>query len=412
MSNNSIKKEPNFQGNGCTVEYDNNGGFVFLHAGINSDISRLWSDYNRYKRIIPGSSENDQKFRKAVISPIVIWFDDASGNKSKQYNVFDSYLMYLNNMPLEKRTRRENAMFFCTSDKNLQAVNMLGAIVEDLKQLEEGIEVYSYSHNDYPRTLANLEMNMDPLTEHRHVLHDYRRRDLTQLHEVIRCNSTDVPRYKMKSDKYSFLVTGSETFLALRDFDPTQDFPVDILHSVPLGVIKYLVCDLMKKVLTASERDHLSNILLSCKNKDAYSRNFRKNLRHCGSFLGRDYKQLIQVIPTVLGMLCPLKYLRGVGEKYDIYMQALRSALLNFTDALFNLNTHLKDHDSSAQDIERFGLALQYETESPEQFNKFIREHLFMTNRQYTSRNVAAQVVKQFICRQLFNGLSFVYTKR
>ncbi|KAI9354666.1 hypothetical protein BD770DRAFT_293119, partial [Pilaira anomala] len=56
------------------------------------------------------------------------------------------------------------------------------------------------------------------------------------------------------------------------------------------------------------------------------------------------------------------------------------------------------------EDIERFGLALQYETESPEQFNKFIREHLFMTNRQYTSRDVAARFGKQFICRQLFNG--------
>ncbi|KAI9356421.1 hypothetical protein BD770DRAFT_390206 [Pilaira anomala] len=484
----SIKKELNFQGNGCTVGYDNNGGFVFLHAGLDSDISRLWSGYNQYKRIIPGSSENDQKFKKVVISPIVIWSDDTSGNKSKQYNVFDSYLMYLAAMPLEKRTRRENAMFLCTSDKNLQAVNMLGPIVEDLKQLEEGIEVYSYDHNDYvllvapllmlmadnprhsqlamhkgtsskapcrkclrlkPRTLANLEMYVDPLTEHRHVLHDYRRRDLTQLHEVIRCNSTDVPRYKMISDKYSFLVNGSEKFLALRAFDPTQDCPVDILHSVPLGVIKYLVDYLMKKVLTAPERDHLGNILLSCKNKDAYSRNFRKNLRHCGSFLGRDYKQLIQVIPTVLGMvfpdpnntirfisqalnylgqLCSLIYLRGVGEKYDMYMQSLRSALLNFTDALFKLDTHLKDHDPSApvfslkpklhilhhlvEDIERFGLALQYETESPEQFNKFIREHLFMTNRQYTSRDVAARFGKQFICRQLFNGLSFVYTKR
>lgn len=484
----TVKKSPNFQGNGCTVRYDNNGGFVFLHAGLNSDISRHWFGYNQYKRIIPGSPENDPKYKKVVISPVVIWSDNTSGNKSKQYNVFDSYLMYLAAMPLEKRTRRENAMFLCTSDKNLQAVDMLDAIVEDLKQLEEGIEVYSYDHNDYvllvapllmliadnprhsqlcmdkgtsskapcrkclrpkPRTLADLEFYTDSITEQRCVLHDYRRRDLSQLYEVVRCNSADVPRYKMISDKYSFLVNGSEKFLILRAFDPTQDCPVDVLHTVPLGVIKYLVDYLMKSVLTESQRDHLGNILLSCRNKDAYSRTFRKNLRHCGSFLGRDYKQLVQVLPTVFGMVFPnptttirlisqafnylgqltsLIYLRGVEDKYEFYLQSLRGALLNFTDALYKLDTYLKDHDPSApvfslkpklhmlhhlvEDIERFGLALQYETESPEQFNKFIREHLFMTNRQYTSRDVATRFGKQFICRQLFNGLSFVYVKR
>ncbi|KAI9360209.1 hypothetical protein BD770DRAFT_385080 [Pilaira anomala] len=64
------------------------------------------------------------------------------------------------------------------------------------------------------------------------------------------------------------------------------------------------------------------------------------------------------------------------------------------------------------EDITRFGCALQYETESSEQFNKFIREHLFMTNRLYTSRDVAIRFGQQFICRQLFKGLSFVYVER
>lgn len=35
-----------------------------------------------------------------------------------------------------------------------------------------------------------------------------------------------------------------------------------------------------------------------------------------------------------------------------------------------------------------------------------------MTNRQYTSRDVACRFGKQFICRQIFNGLLFVYVKR
>lgn len=485
---NTVSKVPNFQGNGCTVKFNENGGFVLLHAGLDDTISRLWSGNNRFKRLLPGSTPTNPKYMKVSFSPVVIWSDDTSGNKSKQYNVFDSYLMYLAAMPMEERNRRENAMFICTSDKNLQAVDMLGAIVDDLKQLEQGIEVYSYDHGEYvllvapllmvtadnprhsqlamhkgtsskancrkclrpkPRSLNDLVVCIDPATGKEYISHDYRRRDISMLREVARCKNEDDQRYKMLSAMYSFVANGSEKWLELEAFDPTCDCPVDVLHTVPLGVIKYLVDYMVKNVLTSSERDALGNFLLSCKNKNAYSRNFRKNLRHCGSFLGRDYKQLVQVLPTVLGImfpnpsttvklfmqcfdylgqLCSLIYIRGVAMKFEIYKQSFRSALINFTNALYYLDLHLQEIDSSApvfslkpkvhmlhhllEDIERFGLALQYETESPEQFNKFIREHLFMTNRQYTSRDVAARFGKQFICRQVFQGLSFVYIKR
>lgn len=35
-----------------------------------------------------------------------------------------------------------------------------------------------------------------------------------------------------------------------------------------------------------------------------------------------------------------------------------------------------------------------------------------MMNRKYTSRDVAAHFGNQFICRQIFQGLSFVHVKR
>lgn len=139
-----ISKVVNFRGNGCTVKYGGNGEPIYVYDTRDPCVARLWSGNsfcNRFKRVLPSSTLLNQKFMKVVVCPIILWSDDKFGNKSKQYNVFDSYLMYIGDMSLEKRSRRENTMFFCTSDKNLQVVDMLSAIVDDLKQLEQGIEV-------------------------------------------------------------------------------------------------------------------------------------------------------------------------------------------------------------------------------------------------------------------------------
>ena len=462
-----VSKAPNFQGNGYTFQFDPQGGFVPMHHGLEGDIARLWSgtDFaSRCKRILPGSSPMNPKFMKVVVAPVVLWSDDTSGNKSKQYNVFDSYLMYLAATPMERRNRRENTMFICTSDKNLQAVDMLDAIVDDLSKLEKGIEVYSHDHKEYVLLVAPLLMLTadnprhsqlamhkgtsskspcrkclrpkatdmgsivvtDPTTGRKYVSHDGEARSIEMLYEVLRCQEHDVRRFKMLIDKYSFSVNGSEVFLKLEAFDPTLDCPVEVLHTVPLGCIKYLVDFLVKRVLTQSERDSLDAAVARCRNKDAYSRTFRNNLRHCGSFVGRDYKQLMQVLPTILrqqfpnpntcmqlfiqaftylGRLCSLIYMRNVDDQFERYKRTFEGTLNNFTDALLKLDEYLLSNCSDApkfslkpkihmlhhllEDITRFGCSLQYETESSEQFNKFIREHLFMTNRLYTSRDVA-----------------------
>ncbi|KAL0097348.1 hypothetical protein J3Q64DRAFT_1693761 [Phycomyces blakesleeanus] len=428
----SIRKELCFQGQGCTAGYDANGKVVLEQHGLTEAISHLWFETyssNKFKRILPNPSNNTNKYMKVVIMPIILWSDDTSGNKSKQYNVFDSYLMYLAAMPLEVRSQQENTLFICTSDKNLKAVDMLGPIVNDFVKLEIGIEVFSYDHNEYILLVAPLLLLMA----------DNPRHSQLAMHKA---------RYKMLTDTLSFSVNGSEEFLRLNSFDPTTDCPVEVLHTVPLGCIKYLVDYFMKEVLTVAERDRLGNIIMSSRNRDAYSRTFQNNLRHCGSFAGRDYKQLIQVLPTIiskvflqstvrinmfsqcfiyLGQLCSLIYLRGIESNYEQYIYVFRDTLSKFTDTLYVLDKHLCQTDAKPpkfslrpkihllhhllDDVQRFGCPLQYETESAEQFNKFIREHLFMTNRLYTSRDVASRFGKQFICCQIFNGLSFVYKK-
>ncbi|KAI8635932.1 hypothetical protein BD408DRAFT_308106, partial [Parasitella parasitica] len=59
---------------------------------------------------------------------------------------------------------------------------------------------------------------------------------------------------------------------------------------------------------------------------------------------------------------------------------------------------HLKD------DIRRFGLAVHFETEHGEQFNKFIREEILLTNRHFSARDVAVSFAKKFIVHHLIHG--------
>lgn len=52
--------------------------------------------------------------------------------------------MYFGAMSQEKRNRRENTMFICTSDENLQSVDMPDAIVDDLSALGQEVENISW----------------------------------------------------------------------------------------------------------------------------------------------------------------------------------------------------------------------------------------------------------------------------
>lgn len=58
--------------------------------------------------------------------------------------------------------------------------------------------------------------------------------------------------------------------------------------------------------------------------------------------------------------------------------------------------------------MRRFGHALNYETEKWEQFNKYIREHLFFTNRSDTSRDIDRKFGKQAVMRYIIEGGSWV----
>ncbi|KAG0925842.1 hypothetical protein G6F30_013236 [Rhizopus arrhizus] len=102
----------------------------------------------------------------------------------------------------------------------------------------------------------------------------------------------------------SFKNTGSQDLLLLNSFDPSQDTPVEALHCLPLGVAKYLIEHLVKITLGGRANEDKMNRLISRLKENecnpSYTKNFRRQLRHVGSFVGRDFKQLIQVLPGII----------------------------------------------------------------------------------------------------------------
>lgn len=202
--------------------------------------------------------------------------------------------------------------------------------------------------------------------------------------------------------------------------------------------------DLVKVVLKkhAALVKTLGEKLKTYQESAGLSRKFTRMLRHCGSFLGRDFKILLQILPIVrlkdffgeavladitplfvkLGELSSLLFVREVKEDFDCYFSAVKKAVTEFISTLHSydkdcsypshnpycskLKIHLLTHIH--EDIVRFRAVLLFETEKEEQFNKHIREHIMFTNKLNPSRDAGLKFAKQSIIRHIVEGGSWL----
>ena len=80
--------------------------------------------------------------RTIVMLPLIIYTDDTSGNKSKQWNKFDVWCMKLAGLPKTENSKLHNIHFLCCSNK-MSAMDMCNPLADDLRELEErGINAY------------------------------------------------------------------------------------------------------------------------------------------------------------------------------------------------------------------------------------------------------------------------------
>ncbi|KAL0582255.1 hypothetical protein ABG067_007900, partial [Albugo candida] len=111
------------------------------------------------------------------------------------------------------------------------------------------------------------------------------------------------PTLERNFDNLSFKLTGGETFVKLNALDLSKDSPVEILHTVQLGMVKYCFIIAYGNFLN---QDHIVALtkLFRNYNSKALHRNLTSSLKSFRSFLGRDYKILVQLLPSLLQKAC------------------------------------------------------------------------------------------------------------
>ncbi|CAO3655759.1 unnamed protein product [Mucor hiemalis] len=344
-----FKKDQYFSLSDIKFRFKVNDGLLesyFTGGCLEENVCKLWNGQSVCDdwKVVDATGT---KLMKVVTAPLTIFTDDTSGNLSKQYNLFDSYTMTPAAMSHDARASKNNSYFICTSNKKLSAVDMLPPLVEDLKRLESGIPMYSIAHKETVLVVAPLlfiqadnyrqselsmhkgssagffckkclikqtrnpnhfppsnaseekrkEMLAKPRVELKAVEHTFEPRTFSDLVELLSLDPKD-PRAKAL-DKNGYGRNGRE-LLQLRSYNLLLDTPVELLHTLHLGVGKSLFSVLLKTVLTKTERTKLQAALSDYRKCKAYSRNFRALVNHSGSFRGRDFKQLTQILPVVL----------------------------------------------------------------------------------------------------------------
>ncbi|KAJ7866209.1 hypothetical protein B0H14DRAFT_2573484 [Mycena olivaceomarginata] len=200
--------------------------------------------------------------------------------------------------------------------------------------------------------------------------------------------------------------------LDITGLDPSQDTPVELLHTVLLGVMKYIWHMLNTSQWSDTDR-HLLAIRLQSTDisgltippiRAGYMIQYRNNL------IGKHFKTLMQILIFHVHRICsPAQFtlIKAAGElgarlwvpeidNMDEYLAQLKIAVANLLDAfdavdplriLVKIKLHLLAH--IPDDIRRFGPAIRFATEIYEAFNGVFRLCSIYSNRLAPSRDIS-----------------------
>lgn len=84
---------------------------------------------------------------KVKIIPLTLFSDDTSGNTTKKWNCYDSWIMTPAAMPLSERNMYENQFFLCTHH-DLNAMETGSRLVDNLKSLEDGMIMFDLEYEE------------------------------------------------------------------------------------------------------------------------------------------------------------------------------------------------------------------------------------------------------------------------
>ncbi|KAI5899310.1 uncharacterized protein SCHCODRAFT_02482378 [Schizophyllum commune H4-8] len=213
--------------------------------------------------------------------------------------------------------------------------------------------------------------------------------------------------------------------LRIPGLDPNADTPVEVLHTVLLGFVKYFWRDAIS-LLDDGKKKKLIARLDSLDVFDLGLPPLRGQtlVQYAGSLTGHDFRVIAQVAPAVLFdlvdnnryeawlALCRLTplALRPELKSLEAYLIRLEHSIDDFLACTalwskswfnkpkFHLILHLPRH------IRRFGPAILFATESFESYNAVIRLRSVHSNRHAPSHDIAMQFSHLHAVRHLLSG--------
>ncbi|KAJ7223043.1 hypothetical protein GGX14DRAFT_626835 [Mycena pura] len=206
-------------------------------------------------------------------------------------------------------------------------------------------------------------------------------------------------------------------FLTTDGFDPPRDTPIELLHTILLGVLKY-VWHATHKSWTAEQKKTFELRLQAANISGLTIEGIRAAyiVQYANSLIGRQFKTLLQCTIFQLHDMTDENLFRAwmtVGElsallwypkikDMELHCADLHVAIGNFLDSFAEIDpskmitkvkTHLLTHAPS--DIRMFGPLLGAITEAFESFNGVFRPCSILSNHRAPSRDIALQLAAQ-----------------
>ncbi|KAI8462096.1 hypothetical protein BY996DRAFT_6408075 [Phakopsora pachyrhizi] len=214
-------------------------------------------------------------------------------------------------------------------------------------------------------------------------------------------------------------------FFQLKGFDEYQDTPVEILHIVLLGILKYLYQDLIDN-LSLDKKEELIARLQSfdTNNLNIPPLKAKYHVQHYSSLVGKDFKVLIQAAQfvffpfiqeskhkmwTSLSHLCSIVFQTHIIN-LESYLSKLKYYTKDFLIKLISTNAqwvnkpkfHISLHLTHS--IMNFGPASLFATEKFESYNGVVRQASIHSNCQNPSHDIANSFLIYSALRYCFSG--------
>ncbi|KAJ7654427.1 hypothetical protein DFH06DRAFT_993722, partial [Mycena polygramma] len=194
--------------------------------------------------------------------------------------------------------------------------------------------------------------------------------------------------------------------LRLDDFDPNTDSPVEILHVVLLGFVKYFWRDAVSRQKPEG-KEILKARINSFDTSGLGLAKARGNtlVQYAGSLTGRDFRLIVQMAPAVLYGLIP-------DKAYEAWLALCRLAPLIFQPEINDLTTYLEHLQNAVDDF--LAAAALWNTQwfnKPKfhillhiSFNYVIRARSVHSNRQAPSLDIGRAFEHMHAVRHLISG--------